>query len=266
VLLAAGGGLTTIVAVDATSFLLAFALIARLAPARPPRPTAHDDSGPVGWRDTLRLRPVRGVLVVLFTASVAQGIFVVLFVVFVAQQLHGDAAEIGLLRGVQAIGAIAAGLLLALASRKAPGNLVAYATLAFGALSLATWNAPGVSTAEPLYVALFISAGAPGVVLMTGLISALQQSAAEGQRGKAFAIAGVAASAGQAIGMVAGGLLGDPLGVVTILDAQGALYLVAGLLAMVWLTEPASVRRAWSRRSSPRPPTSAPGSGATTTA
>jgi MFS family permease len=265
VLLAVGGGLTTIVAVDAASFLLAFALIARLAPARPPRPTADDGPGPTGWRETLRSRPIRGALVVLFTASVAQGMFVVLFVVFVAQQLHGDAAEIGLLRGVQAIGAIAAGILLALASRRAPGRLTAYAALAFGALSLATWNAPGVSTAEPVYVTLFIAAGAPGVVLMTGLISAFQQAAAEGQRGKAFAIAGVAASAGQAIGMLAGGILGDPLGVVAILDAQGALYLVAGLLAAVWLTEPVGVRHARSRRSSP-PPTSAPGSRAATTA
>jgi len=266
VLLAVGGGLPTIVAVDVASFLLAFALIARVPPARPAPLATHDDPTPPGWRETLRNRPVRGGLIVLFTASVAQGIFIVLFVVFVAQALHGDAAEIGLLRGVQAIGAIAAGLLLALAGRRAPGRLTAYAALAFGALSLAIWNAPGISTAEPLYVALFIAAGAPGVVLMTGLISALQQATAEGQRGKAFAIAGVAASAGQAVGMLAGGILGDPLGVVAVLNAQGALYLVAGVLAMVWLTAPASVRRSWSRRSSPPAPTSAPGSSATTTA
>ena len=101
---------------------------------------------------------------------------------------------------------------------------------------------------------------------MTGLISALQQSTAEGQRGKAFAIAGVAASAGQAVGMLVGGILGDPLGLVTVLNAQGALYLVAGVLAMVWLTAPASVRRRWVRRSSSPAPTSAPGSSATTTA
>jgi MFS family permease len=266
VLLAVGGGLPTIVVVDAVSFLLAFALIARVPPARPAPLPARDDPTPTGWRETLRSRPIRGGLIVLFTASVAQGIFVVLFVVFVAQSLHGDAAEIGLLRGVQAIGAIAAGLLLAVAGRKAPGPLTAYAALAFGALSLAIWNAPGISTAEPLYVALFIAAGAPGVVLVTGLISALQQATAEGQRGTAFAIAGVAASAGQAVGMLAGGILGGPLGIVTVLNAQAALYLVAGVLAVVWLTAPASVRRPWSRRSSPPASTSAPGSSATTTA
>jgi MFS family permease len=265
-LLAAGGGLPTIVAVDAVSFLLAFALIARLAPAPAAAPSEHADATRAGWGAILRLRPIRGGLVVLLTASAAQGIFVVLFVVFVAQALHGDAAEIGLLRGVQGIGAIAAGLLLAVAARMAPGRLTAYAAFGFGALSLVIWNAPGVSTAAPLYVALFIAAGAPGVGLMTGLISSLQQATVEGQRGKVFAIAGVAASIGEAIGMLTGGILGGPLGIVTVLDAQAAFYLLAGLFALAWLSEPASVGRRWSRRSSRRLPTSAPGSSATTRA
>jgi MFS family permease len=265
-LLAAGGGLSTIVVVDAASFMLAFALIARLPAARPAPRAAYDDPAVAGWRETLRLRPIRGGLIVLLTASAAQGIFVVLFVVFVAQALHGDAAEIGLLRGVQGIGAIVGGLLLAVAGRMAPGRLTAYAALGFGVLSLAIWNAPGVSTAEPLYVALFIAAGVPGVGLMTGLISALQQATFEGERGKVFAIAGVAASIGEAIGMVVGGVLGGVVGVVIVLDMQGALYLLAGLLAAAWLKETASVRPPWSRRSSQLPPTSAPGSSATTTA
>jgi predicted MFS family arabinose efflux permease len=263
ILLAAGGGLPTIVAVDAASFLLAFALIARLTPSGRAPARAHDEPGATRWRATLRQRPVRGALTVLITASTAQGIFVVLFVVFVARELHGDAGEIGLLRGVQGIGAIAGGLMLAVVGRAAPGRLTAYAALAFGALSLAIWNAPGVSTAEPLYVALFIAAGAPGVALMTGLISTLQQATADGQRGTAFALAGVAASLGEAIGMVAGGLLGDSIGLNAVLNAQAALYLLAGALAAAWL---ASVEIPWTRRSSPRPPTSAPGSNATTTA
>jgi MFS family permease len=261
-LLAAGGGLPTIVVVDAASFLLAFALIAGV---RAPRaePSAHGEAVATRGRAPLEARQVRGALVVLLIASTAQGIFVVLFVVFVARALHGDAGEIGLLRGVQGIGAIAGGLLLAAAGRMAPGRLTAHAALGFGLLSLAIWNAPRITTAEPLYVALFIAVGAPGVALMTGLVSAIQHATVDGQRGKAFAIAGMAASVGEAIGMVAGGLLGDPLGVVTVLNAQAALYLVAGLLAAVWM---ASVERPWSRRSSPLPQSSAPGSSATTTA
>jgi MFS family permease len=162
-------------------------------------------------------------------------VFVVLFVVFVARALHGDAGEIGLLRGVQGIGAIAGGLLLAGVVRVAPGRLTAWAALGFGLLSLIVWNAPRITTAEPLYVALFIAVGAPGVALMTGLVSTLQDATAEGQRGKVFAIAGVAASVGEAIGMLAAGLLGDRLGLTAVLDAQAALYLAAAVLAAAWL-------------------------------
>jgi MFS family permease len=247
-LLAAGGGLPTIVVVDAASFLLAFALMVRLAsaPARPAA-TAGDDAASIGWRATIGARSVRAALVVLLTASVAQGIFVVLFIVFVARALHGDAAEIGLLRGVQGIGAIAGGLVLGFAGRIAAGRLTAYAAIALGLLSLVIWNAPAVSAAEPLYVGLFIAAGAPGVGFVTGLVGALQEGTVDGQRGKAFAMAGVAASLGEAVGMLAGGVLGDPLGVVAVLDAQGCLYLVAGLLAAAWLAGPLADRGAGDR-------------------
>jgi predicted MFS family arabinose efflux permease len=232
-LLAAGHGLPAIVVVDAVTFLLAFALIARLGAAAAAAPRAPGEAAQGGWRAAVRPRAVRGALAVLLVASTAQGIFVVLFVVFVAQQLHGDAGEIGLLRGVQGIGAIAAGVVLGLGLRVAPGRLTAVAAVGFGALSLATWNAPAVSTAQPLYVALFIAAGAPGVALMTGLVSTLQSAAPSSDRGKAFAIAGVVASLGEATGMLAGGILGDPLGIVAVLNVQGAIYVLAGLLAAV---------------------------------
>jgi MFS family permease len=237
VLLAAGGGLPAIVAVDAASFLLASALIARLAPTARPAATGDDGpAGPASWRAAVAARRARAALLVLLTAGTAQGVFIVLFVVFVARTLHGDAGEIGLLRGVQGIGAIAGGLLLAGVVRMAPGRLTAGAALAFGLLSLVIWNAPQITTAQPLYVALFVAAGAPGVALMTGLVSTLQDATAEGQRGKVFAIAGVAASVGEAIGMLAAGLLGDRLGLTAVLDAQAALYLIAAVLAAAWLT------------------------------
>ena len=114
VLVALGGGLSLIVAADGVSFLLAAALIAGLAPQAPiptrSARTGQSGTGGAGWMATLADPPVRGGLLVLLTASVAQGIFVVLFIVFVARILRGGSAEIGLLRGVQAIGAIGAGL------------------------------------------------------------------------------------------------------------------------------------------------------------
>jgi hypothetical protein len=245
-LLATGGGLTTIVAVDAASFLLAAGLIAGLSrsAARPAPALA-----PHG-------RPLRHGLMVLFVASVAQGIFVVLFVVFVARELHGDSAEIGLLRGVQAVGAIAGGLALSLAARRmAPARLSAFGATSLGLLSLAIWNGPALTNAPPVYMALFIAAGAPGIWLMTGLVSELQAASDDRRRGRAFTVVGVVAAGGQALGMLCGGLLGDPLGVVTVLNAQAALYLAAGWYAAQGSRTSLPVlrrasRSSWARRAS----------------
>lgn len=244
-LLAAGGGLTTIVAVDAASFLLAAALIAGVrAPAAPSTPAAPTTR-------TARLpSQARGPLCVVLLAGVAQGLFVVLFIVFVARVLHGGAREIGLLRGMQAIGAIAAGAGLALLARRlTTGALTAASAAVFGLISLAVWNAPHIGAVEGVYVGLFIAVGAPGTTLETGLTSAVQERTPADRLGRAFAAFGVAAAVGEAIGMVAGGVLGDRIGVVPVLDAQGCLYLLAGLLAAVLLRPPGSP----ATRSLPRP-------------
>lgn len=71
----------------------------------------------------LRSRPIHAALLVRLINQIAQGIFVVLFIVFVAQRLHGGPSEIGLLRGVQAVGAIAGGVTLAMTARRySPGR------------------------------------------------------------------------------------------------------------------------------------------------
>jgi MFS family permease len=243
VLLAIGGGLTGVVVVDAASFLLAVGLIGRLttvpAKERTADVAAVNAAGPpTGWRAALEPRVIRGALATLFLASVAQGLFVVLFVVFVARALHGDSTEIGTLRGVQAIGAIGGGLLLAIASRLAPGRLTAISAIAFGLLSLAIWNAPHLTTAVPVYVVLFIAVGVPGVAMVTGLLSVVQRATPDGRRGTVFAAFGLGASVGQAVGMISGGLLGDRWGVVPVLNGQAVLYLLAGLVAARGLTRP----------------------------
>jgi predicted MFS family arabinose efflux permease len=176
---------------------------------------------------------VQPILAVTFVAQVAQGIFVVLFVLFVAQRLGGGAGEIGLLRGVQAVGSIAAGLVLIVLGRRfAPGGLVAWSAITFGLLDLAVWDLSYLTTNTAGYVALFIVVGAPGVVMGTALITALQRASAEGQRGAAFSVLGSTMNLGQAVGMVAAGLLTASVGLMPMLNAQAALYLLAGLLSV----------------------------------
>ncbi len=246
-LLLAAGDLRTVVIADAASFLLAAGLLARLqpgsAPDRRPDPAISAAAGGSRHRDgfiaALRGREIRAGLAVAFVGQIAQGIFVVLFVLFVARRLHGGPGEIGLLRGIQAVGAIGGALVLtALARGRSPAALTAGAAIAFGLIDLMVWNAPALSTATALYVVLFIVVGAPGVVMVTGLVSSLQLAGSERERGRIFSALGLADSAGQAVGMIAAGALTGPLGLMTVLNAQGCLYLAAGVLAARRLGRP----------------------------
>lgn len=236
------GGVWTIVVVDAASFLLSAALIAGVHAAAAPTPSGKEA---VGQQSTtagnpLLRQPVRASLAVVGLSAVGQGLFVVLFVVFIARTLHGTAAENGLLRGVQAIGALAGGVALARAGSIRPGRLTGTACLVLGAISLAAWNMPHLTTWEPVYIALFVAVGLPAIGLMSGLTSALQLSTVDGERGRVFAVSGAVFSTGQAVGMLAAGLLGDRVPLAWLLDAQGLLTVLSGVVALLWMSAPAT--------------------------
>lgn len=93
------------------------------------------------------------------------------------------------------------------------------------------WNASLLSTNMALYVLLFIAIGAPGIVLGTGLISALQIDPDDTNRGRVFGAFGLISNLGQAVGMLAAGLLATPVGLLSILNTQAVLYLLAGGIA-----------------------------------
>jgi MFS family permease len=239
-LLLAAGHLRVIVIADAISFVAAAALIAALpapvatgATSAPGRPSdAGGADGRTSFIATLRSRTIRTPLLVTFIDQIAQGIFVVLFILFVAHELQGGSSEIGLLRGVQAVGAIAAGLALSFTrSPNLAGRMIAIGSLAFGLLDLTIWNAPPLTTGVGVYALLFVVAGAPGVVLETGLISYLQLAAGDHDRGRVFGAYTLVSNAGQGAGMLAAGLLTAPLGLMALLNAQGCLYLLGGALA-----------------------------------
>jgi MFS family permease len=243
-LLLAAGDLRLIVFADATTYLLAALLIGRLGPDKAARASPSENGRGMtapggGLLSAVRDRGVRAGLFVTFIGQIAQGIFIVLFVLFVAQRLHGGAGEIGLTRGVQAIGALAAGLVLSSLSRNcSPAKLTASAAICFGVIDLVVWNFPQVSTAPAIYVALFVIIGIPGVVIDTGIVSALQVAGAERRRGRIFGALGLTGNAGQVIGILAAGLLTPALGLMTMLNTQASLYLAAGLVAARWMTNP----------------------------
>jgi MFS family permease len=241
-------GLPGLVIGDAVSFLVGAALLGlvrrppRAEPAQPREvSTAPAPPGVVGeWVDGLRVtlgdRGLRWGLVVNGLAAVAQGIFTVLFVLFVTRELGGDGADVGLLRGVQAIGGLLGGLVVVgLARRLEPGRLLGVSLLVFAAVDLAIWNGPALTTGEWLYLGLFVAAGIPGIGFLTGLTALVQERTDEAYLGRVFATYYGSFNGLMAVGMLLAGLLGDPVGVVPVLNGQAGLYLLAGVVAVATL-------------------------------
>lgn len=241
-------GLPGVVIVDAITYLASAALTAGVRSLRAATPAAASSDAQPGrrpsllgdWLDGLRTirrtRPLPAVLFIGALSQVAQGIFVVLFVVFVLQELHGTGGDVGLIRGMQAVGGVVGGLAIgALSRRLSLRALIGWGFIVFGLISIATWNAPTLTTAIGVYVGLFMIVGVPGVATMTGLMTTVQSVTPPTHLGRVFAAFEASAGGLQAVGVLVAGALADRLGVVTILNVQGGIYVLCGLLALVVL-------------------------------
>jgi Na+/melibiose symporter-like transporter len=231
-------GIDGVVLADAATFAVVVALLA----LRPPRaPAGARRAGARvrlvrDWAEGLAVvsgSPVlRRTVVVVALASLAQGAFVVLFVLFVVRDLGASEADVGVLRGVQAIGSLAGGVLLTAAIRRTdPGRLLSVSLAVIGVLSLLTWNGPQVTTAFAVYVALFVAVGGPALTTMTGLLTLIQTHAAPAVRGRVLSTVFAVLGGVQALGMMVAGLVGTGAGLTAALEVQGGLYLTAALVA-----------------------------------
>ncbi|MEV4657989.1 MFS transporter [Micromonospora sp. NPDC049301] len=229
----------------AVAFVITAALIA--AGRRGARHGAAESTPPdrtssffANWRSglaaMLRNHTVRVTILSVALGGIAQGLFVVLFVVFVSRALHADGTLTGVLRGVQAIGGVAGGLIVGmLGTRLSPRLLMSLGATTFGLISLVIWNGPAVTRQPEWYILLFILVGVPGIAYNSGAFAQIQQSVPDTGLGRAFGVYYAIYNASQGLGMAAAGLLGDVLSVVLVLNVQAALYLASGVVAYVGL-------------------------------
>lgn len=230
-------GLPGLVIADMASFLVSATLLAGCA-RHTSRPKTGPPTGRVaavaeGWHAVRRSTTLSCAVIVAFAGSVAQGLFLVLFVLFVLRSLHASDSVVGLLRGVQAIGGVLGGLLIATCRRAGARTLTVWGLWAFALLSLLTWNSPRFTTATWWYVALFIAVGAPGTALATGLITGTQEAAPSPVLGRVVSLIQVAEALGQGAGILAAGLLSSLTSLTVLLNAQGGCYLTCAIVAML---------------------------------
>jgi Na+/melibiose symporter-like transporter len=254
-ILAAAGGITALATVDVASFLVAAALIARIAAVRGPATVAASGS-PAGrlrqlrdeWADGLRVsarqRILRVVLIFLLVTSIGQGIMSTLFAPFVRSVLHGSARDYGLIVAAQAVGGIAGGLIAAWAGDKVVAwRLLGWGAVAFGTIDLVMFLYPLAWVAVWPATACMVVVGVPGALLLAGAMTLIQRGAGESHRGRVFGALGAVEGVATVAGTIAAGLLGQATGIIPVLTTQAFGYIAGGLLVLTALGRHGRARR-----------------------
>lgn len=235
------GGLTALAIVDAVTFAVSAALIAaiRYRPASIEK-VAEELGGAIGrlrreWTEGLRVvrqsRALRVLFVFALVTSVGEGIMGTLFAPFVRDELHASGQVYGFIAGSQAIGGIAGGLVTAaIGPRFSPLRIWAGGALLFGLIDLVLFTYPLVTEAIwPAFVCM-IAVGLPGAFTIAGMMTVLQRSTLDTNRGRVFGALFAAEGGAPVLGIAAAGVLGEVVGIIPVLVFQGAGFVVGGLL------------------------------------
>lgn len=240
----ASGGMTLLTLVDVASFLISATLIRVLRADGPATTRNLADSGSRlehrvaalrrEWVSGLRLacqeHTLRVIMVFLLVTTIGEGIMSTLFAPFVRDALHGTGGQYGLIVSVQAIGGIGGGLIAAgLGNRVPPARLLGWGAVAFGAIDLTMFLYPlWYATVWPALVCMIV-VGIPGAFMTAGAMTLLQRHATDSHRGRVFGALGAVEGISIVTGTAAAGFLGQSIGIIPVLAAQGAGYLLAGV-------------------------------------
>ena len=152
------------------------------------------------------------------------------------------ALELGWLMAAQAVGGLLGGVFVGAIARRVPTvRLIGLGSITFGLIDLAIFNYPAFNlTFMPaiwIGIALFVLVGIPGVWTQSAVQTLLQSSVPDAYLGRVFGALGTILGVLGLIGTLIAGFSGERLGIVTVLNIQGAGYIAAGLLALVLLRE-----------------------------
>jgi MFS family permease len=239
----ATGGLNTVVAVDAATFLaVAFALVFLQAPTDPIAKSAGegttdeqaDELGVVaGWR-SIRTRPVLvGYLVAQSLAQLAFAMFPLVFIKFVIVELDGGGTEIGVIRGCAAFGGLVASVLITRAAKRVnPAHLMMWGYFSFALVGWTFINATFVTKALPVYLVLFAFSGLPNATSQIGATATAQRWCPPEIRGRLSGVMSATGAIGAAIGTILAGALVDHVNVIALFNGQTTVFFLAGMASL----------------------------------
>lgn len=193
------------------------------------------------WLEGIQLISRQAPLIVLFVMlaaqSIGEGVFGIMLVIFVRQVLNGGAVVLGTLMALQAVGSLLGGLIIGqFGKRLAPARLLGVCTCLFGLIDLLIIDLPLFVRGGVLLVGLlFIVVGIPGVGGMVSRQTLFQTIVEDRLRGRVFGAFQAVSALMMLIGMVLAGTLGDRLGPVLLLNIQGSVYFLSGILALLTL-------------------------------
>lgn len=192
------------------------------------------------WLEGLQLirqqRALTILLIMFALQSLGEGVFGVLLVVFVKQVLHGGAVDYGLILSIQAVGSLVGGVFIgAFGNRFAPARMLGVCVVLFGLIDLVIIDVPVFFPSLLLVMALFVAVGIPGTAGMVSFQSLLQFLIEDKLRGRVFGVAISIGALMTLLGMILAGALGDRLGPVLMLNIQGGMYTLSGILVIATL-------------------------------
>jgi MFS family permease len=242
-------GLAGLTVIDAATFAVAVVLLAARFPGDERRP-AGGKTMPRPWQAWLdglrvarRTKAVAASLVLVVLDQLAQGIALALIVAFVVTDLHRNSADVGVFRGVQVIGTLPTGLLLAAyGGRIAPERLLKVSLLSAAAIELFMWNGPLITSWFGYYLILEVLLGIPAMAGFAAFISLLQKSTPDSHRGRVFAVVGATSNAALLLSVALGGVLGESFDPRYLLNGTVALEFATGIAAVVLFARPVTER------------------------
>lgn len=246
-LIAAWGGLSAVAAINASTFLIAAALLSFVRVSSSGRrqvPPPNDGTSRIGnffreWMDGLRQIPRSKHVSVLFLVAIllAAGnvAFTTLLGPFVVDTLKGGSRELGWLLTAQGAGGIAGGLVLGwVAHRRPPFVLLGWSVLGLGLLDLLLYGYPLFITSIWIAVIIKTVMGLP--VALTNATSAtlLQQETPAQYRGRIFSALDTSMAIVAIVAAPAAGIVAELVGLVPVLVALASFTILAGMVLITF--------------------------------